>query len=118
MGSLSFTIPGRPVPWARARRAGRRYFTSEDVTRHQRAVVAAALAAGATTLEGALFVEVVADYCEEETRISIEPAPVGHAGKVTRPDVDNLIKLPLDALNGICWKDDAQVVRVVGVKLA
>lgn len=26
-----------------------------------------------------------------------------------RPDVDNVSKLALDALNGILWKDDAQV---------
>lgn len=28
-----------------------------------------------------------------------------------RPDLDNLVKAPLDAFNGIVWRDDAQVVE-------
>lgn len=31
---------------------------------------------------------------------------------VTRPDLDNQIKLVKDALNGICFKDDSQVVTI------
>jgi len=30
----------------------------------------------------------------------------------TRPDIDNLVKAVMDALTGICWKDDCQVARV------
>lgn len=29
-----------------------------------------------------------------------------------RPDTDNLIKLIADSLNGICWKDDAQIAKI------
>lgn len=32
-------------------------------------------------------------------------------GHVWRADADNLEKLVLDALNGVCYKDDVQVVR-------
>lgn len=32
---------------------------------------------------------------------------------VTKPDLDNVGKLALDALNGIGWFDDSQVVRIV-----
>lgn len=31
-------------------------------------------------------------------------------------DLDNLVKLVLDALNGICYEDDAQVVKLVATK--
>ena len=31
---------------------------------------------------------------------------------LSRPDVDNVSKLMLDALNGLAWKDDAQVVHL------
>ena len=34
-----------------------------------------------------------------------------------KPDIDNLIKTVLDALNGVAWKDDNQVVRVEAEKL-
>ena len=40
-------------------------------------------------------------------------APKWH---VSRPDVDNLIKFVLDALNGVYWKDDTQVCIVTAVK--
>lgn len=37
--------------------------------------------------------------------------------KTTRPDVDNLVKLVLDALNGVVWEDDAQVAEIQCTKL-
>src|SRR5699024_7378870 len=35
---------------------------------------------------------------------------------VVRPDIDNYAKAPLDALNGIVWQDDSQIVRLVSEK--
>lgn len=35
---------------------------------------------------------------------------------VTRPDLDNYIK-QLDALNGVCWLDDSQIVILRALKL-
>lgn len=34
----------------------------------------------------------------------------------TKPDIDNLLKGIMDALKGICWYDDAQVVSVYARK--
>lgn len=31
----------------------------------------------------------------------------------TRPDLDNVIKAVLDALNGLAWRDDSQVTAIV-----
>lgn len=33
-----------------------------------------------------------------------------------RPDLDNLQKAVLDALNGIAWADDSQIVRITAKK--
>lgn len=41
-------------------------------------------------------------------------APKFHTKK---PDIDNLIKFVLDALNKVFWKDDSQVVFVCAEKL-
>lgn len=30
-----------------------------------------------------------------------------------KPDVDNIAKIVMDALNGVAWKDDAQVVSLI-----
>ena len=35
---------------------------------------------------------------------------------LTKPDVDNVLKLVMDALNGTAWRDDAQVVDVHALK--
>lgn len=37
--------------------------------------------------------------------------------KPTRPDIDNLVKLVCDALNGLAWKDDGQIVLLEAYKL-
>ena len=37
--------------------------------------------------------------------------PVKRTMKTSKPDVDNITKIVLDAGNGILWKDDAQVVQ-------
>ena len=39
-----------------------------------------------------------------------EQATLGNIRPTTRPDVDNIAKIVCDALNGILWRDDSQVV--------
>jgi len=39
------------------------------------------------------------------------------AWHITKPDLDNLEKACLDALNGLCWLDDKQVCMKVSSKL-
>jgi Holliday junction resolvase RusA-like endonuclease len=36
--------------------------------------------------------------------------------KTSKPDIDNYIKGVMDALNGVCWIDDAQVCQITAVK--
>ncbi|HSH52137.1 MAG TPA: RusA family crossover junction endodeoxyribonuclease [Bacteroidales bacterium] len=40
-------------------------------------------------------------------------APIFHT---TKPDIDNLIKFPLDILNEVAWEDDRQIVKITAVK--
>ena len=42
--------------------------------------------------------------------------PVEMQMKTSKPDVDNITKIVLDAGNGILWKDDAQVVQCACAK--
>ena len=40
----------------------------------------------------------------------------GNIRHTKRPDVDNLVKAVLDALNGVAWEDDSQIVRLSASK--
>lgn len=52
------------------------------------------------------------------------PVPASRPKKVVRehdvykPDIDNVAKLVLDALNRVAWTDDAQVTQLVAVRAA
>ena len=41
------------------------------------------------------------------------PKRVGEEPDVYKPDVDNIAKAVLDALNGVAWEDDTQVTQLV-----
>jgi Holliday junction resolvase RusA-like endonuclease len=40
----------------------------------------------------------------------------GELRPISRPDIDNYVKLVLDALNGIFWRDDTQIVQLIAEK--
>ena len=44
------------------------------------------------------------------------PRRIESAPDMGKPDLDNVVKLVLDALNGVAYDDDTQVVRVVVIK--
>lgn len=48
-----------------------------------------------------------------EVAIRLHPRVIkGGAASKTRIDIDNAIKAALDALNGVAWYDDKQVVKI------
>jgi len=68
--------------------------------------------AGRAPLEGALVLQ-VRIYRSIPKAFSKKKADMAERGLLrpeTRPDVDNYVKGIKDALNGICWKDDSQIV--------
>ncbi len=117
MKTISLTIPGNPVAKGRPRFSihqgqARTYSPAETVS-WENNVRACAYNAKVTPLDGPL----------QMTCIFYRPWPKSMSKKArltampgTRPDVDNYIKLVLDALNGIAWRDDAQLVDINAAK--
>lgn len=96
--SLSYTVPGKPVTWARARtRHGRHYTAPKQASAKLAHHLAAAASRGRRPwpLDGAFAVDVLGVYTS---------AVVG--------DCDRLASLPLDALEGLLWHTDRQVREV------
>jgi len=119
---VELVIPGRAVPQPRHRatRGGRMYLpSSAPVRAFKRAIEAAAKAAIRKPIDGPVKVTVVCWFAR----------PASHLGKggKTKPkaplapgknlgDVDNLAKAVLDAMTGIVFHDDSQVVELLTLK--
>lgn len=115
---VAFWIPGPPVPKGRPRfssRGGKARTYTPEKTRsyetHVRAHGEAAMRGAApmtTPLKAVLRVHLPA----------LKSGPKAERGALPtgRPDLDNVVKAILDALNGVVYVDDAQVVVLEATK--
>jgi len=112
MTRIFFTVPGEPRGWARARTQGARFFTDTKTRSEKQAVAAWAMEAGARIMEGPVEVRLTAYLrIPKSASKKLRANMLAHIERPTKkPDGDNLAKLALDALNGVCWNDDVQVV--------
>lgn len=116
--TVSFTIPGKPVPKARARstRAGRHY--TPATTRTAEANVRAAWYSQVGTqrkpLDAPVHVTVHAFFELPKSWSKLKRKETKF--HTSKPDIDNVIKLITDALNGVAYVDDSSVVKVTGTK--
>ena len=118
---LVLTLPGRPVSWARARQGKGQFYTPPKQAGHKK-LLADTIAIEMRKkkikpFDGPVELTVDFDYGNDETHIMfVEPKRSDY--KLSRPDLDNLIKQVLDAAqdSGVV-ADDAQIVLVKAVKL-
>lgn len=115
--TLTFTIPGVPVaqPRARATAAGgkpRLYEARQTHAIHAfKATVALAASAamgGAACWTEPLRLSVQFVFARPQ-RLRRKCDPAGRILMAAKPDIDNLLKAVLDALNGVVYADDRQV---------
>ena len=117
MKSVTFTIPADPVPFARAGSFGKRRFTPAKQTNFMNKVQ---IIADQAMSDHSLFIGPV--RMEVEARYMV-PASWSQKKrdtakwKTSRPDLDNLTKLCADAINGVVFVDDAQIVELVARKV-
>lgn len=114
---LTFTVYGKPEPQGSTRAfvvKGRPIITSDNKKlkpwRQQVALTAQAVMDGNVYLQDAAPIGVsVAFYFDR-------PKSVKAAAKTTKPDIDKLLRGILDALTGIVFADDSQVIRCAATK--
>jgi len=111
---LIITVPGPAQAWQRAgrSRSGRHY--TQDATRKAERGIAwcAVQQVGQRSLQGYLEVSALIEFEPPASwaKAKREAALAGKIRPAVKPDIDNLAKCILDALNGVLWRDDAQVV--------
>lgn len=98
-------------------RVGKHNYQSKSVTDYQKAIRAMALeqtSAEQRNLSGPLYVSVefVWQTPKSWTRAQVKEAQDRCVYRIARPDIDNLCKGVFDALNGIIWNDDSQIVGI------
>lgn len=117
-------LPGEPQGKSRAR-AFRRgpiigHYTPKKTRLYESAIrVAAMQAMGARMpIEGAvrLELEALCPVPRSWTQRRREAALAGAIRPTSRPDLDNISKAWLDGLNGIAYRDDAQIVEIRALK--
>lgn len=116
---ISFTVPGAPKGKGRPRFAcsGNRIitYTPPDTVAYETAVKAAALQnlSGRKPFDVPCEIRIMAAFpipaSWPEKKKS--QARLDRLWPTKKPDADNILKTVCDALNGIAWKDDAQVIR-------
>ena len=118
VNTIQIIIPGKPAAWQRARSNGKVRFDSPEQARNKLTIgqIGALAMQGRAPFQGPLQVH-VAGYWQWPKSISEKKRRTyGSHFFVSRPDGDNLAKLLGDALNGIVWRDDAQIVSLTVIK--
>lgn len=118
---VAFTVPGQPVAKGRPRFARRGAhvvaYTPAKTASYENQVKNAALLAMCGTLPTSrpvvlsvtLNLQIPASWSKKNR----EQAAAGAIAATKKPDADNVLKGIKDGCNGIIWKDDAQVVRIM-----
>lgn len=115
MKTYYFVVDGEPVAKARPRLTARGHiYTPPKTLKHERAIKEkfyAEYGKDFTPTDKAISVRVFF-FLKKPARVPADFPP----RPLKRPDIDNLIKTVLDALNGVLYQDDKQIVKILGVK--
>jgi Holliday junction resolvase RusA-like endonuclease len=127
--TISIILPGEPVAKGRARtrivypRHGTPFvshYTPAETATYERGLawVGKVAMRGRAPLEGALKVVVTAYMSVPASWSGAKKARADthEIRPSVKPDADNILKI-LDALNGVVWRDDAQIVEAHVVKV-
>lgn len=117
----TFVIPVTPYGKKRARATAfkgraRMYNPSENES-YERMVGTLALPHFPAPLEGAIRLTVWATFEVPASWSAKKKAAALHRPKTSKPDLDNIEKAVKDGLNGIAWRDDAQVAEMSSRKV-
>lgn len=115
MKKIEFAIPGPPKGKDRPQfnRQTGTVFTPAPTKHYEQAVQAAYLNASQYMAEKdqpmAIYVTAFVEIPASDTKKKKERKLLGFLKPVKKPDVDNILKIVMDGLNGIAYPDDKQI---------
>ena len=115
----SFTVYGQPVAKGRPRLGANGHtYTPEKTREAEHMIQRCASLAHLKPMHDPVVVEINFYFSipKSWSKRAKEEARLMHVLPAHKPDIDNCIKLVLDALNKLAWDDDTQVVGVVARK--
>lgn len=116
--NFTFIVPGKPVGKARARYSpvNRRWYTPPSTADYEKEIATLAKAARPSCFDKCKPCELLITIRRKPPtrwkKSEKEDAIKKNMPVVSKPDIDNVIKIVMDALNGIAWEDDTQVYLV------
>ena len=116
---MTFIVKGEPKGKARPRFARGRAYTPQTTVDYEKEIKARFLECGGKFSHADKFtVDVIACFGVPKSapKKKVKDMLAYQIMPTKRPDIDNILKVVLDALNGVAYYDDSQVVRVVGTK--
>jgi len=117
--SVVVELPGEPRAKGRPRFGNGRTYTPQATRNYESDLgfMAKLAMKGRPVMEGPLRVEIYAMFSVPKSWSKIKQArALIHAIRPTgKPDLDNIFKV-VDALNGVVWRDDSQVVNATIIK--
>lgn len=119
MTKIEFVVPGDPKPLQRARKGKWGFYDPAENLKAKSAVAWQARKAMAfhTAFDGPLKLTLIACHSWPSSMSKRKRKACNGHLKATRPDLDNYIKLCMDALNGVAYLDDGQVCEIVARKI-
>lgn len=121
MSVAQFTIPGKPIGKGRPKFARQgnfiRTYTPEKTVNYENLVKLAWMQSGCEKLNGNISARIIAYFPIPKSVSKKKRENMFKAFYDKKPDADNIAKAILDALNGIAYDDDSQVVSLEVIKL-
>lgn len=120
--TVTFFIPGRPRGKGRPRFSKGRAYTDDDTRAYEKLIAMGyKQAAHGFRFPDDVFLRVriqqqmpIPQSASKAKRAEISG---GRTFPSAKPDLDNVVKAVLDALNGVAYKDDARVVGIHSMKV-
>ena len=114
MKEILFEVKGKVVGKARPRFAQGHTYTPTSTRLYERSIRQAYIQAGGGMFDGVVEIEaeVITGIQKSATKKQRLLRLSGGELAVTKPDIDNVLKIIMDALNGIAYADDSCVLAV------